>query len=553
MRREGIACLALVLLVAACAPGAPSQSSGVGLQSSAPKRLVAAIQGDPHTVYGPLNPSSNIPGVEDVGELLNAGLSARDNKRVRHPLLAEALPSLENGLWRLLPDGRMETTFRIRAGAAWHDGTAFTSDDLLFEAQVEQDRELPLFLDVAFNYVERVEAVDSRTVVVRWHTPYIKADGLFEDPMARHIVEGTYLEDKASFVQHPYFSRDFVGTGPYRLREWVGGSHLVVVANDQFVLGRPKVAEIEVKFIPDQNTLIANLLAGTVELTLGRGISLEQALEIRERWPEGRMDLTFTNFLALYPQFLNPNPPIVGNLQFRRALLHALNRQEMVEVLQGGLVPMAHSLVSPDEADYKTIEPSIVKYDYDPRKAGQMIETLGITRGPDGLFRDGAGQTLTVQLRVSATRDVSEKAILAAADFWQRVGVVGEPLVTPAQLARDREYRATYSGFELAQQPNELDSLDRYHSSKTPLPENGHVGANRARYRNPDFDALLDRYVTTIPRRERLEVVGQIIHHITDQVLHLSLFYGVEPTLMTRRLKNAAGRVAWDAYQWELG
>ena len=58
-------------------------------------------------------------------------------------LIAETVPSVENGLWRLFPDGKMETTWKIREGAKWHDGAPITTEDLLFTAKLDQDRNMP--------------------------------------------------------------------------------------------------------------------------------------------------------------------------------------------------------------------------------------------------------------------------------------------------------------------------------------------------------------------------------------------------------------------------
>ena len=77
--------------------------------------------------------------------MVHSGLTVRGDQRIRHPQLAEAVPSLENGLWRLLPDGRMETTWKLREGARWHDGVPLTSEDLLFSLQVGRDPEMSAF------------------------------------------------------------------------------------------------------------------------------------------------------------------------------------------------------------------------------------------------------------------------------------------------------------------------------------------------------------------------------------------------------------------------
>src|SRR5439155_19522492 len=94
----------------------------------------------------------------------------------------------------------------------------------------------------------------------------------------KNLLSGANEEDKAGFVQVPYWSDEFVGAGPYRLGEWARGSHLMLRANERYVLGKPRIDEIEVKFIPEHATLMANILAGTVELTVGRNLSIEQSI-----------------------------------------------------------------------------------------------------------------------------------------------------------------------------------------------------------------------------------------------------------------------------------
>jgi ABC-type transport system substrate-binding protein len=142
--------------------------------------------------------------------------------------------------------------------------------------------------------------------------------------------------------------------------------------------------------------------------------------------------------------------------------------------------------------------------------------------------------------------------MFAISDGWQRVGVGVQAMVDPPQRARDREYEATRPGFYLTRNDNIVHSLIRFQSSQTPLPENNFVGQNRNRYMNPEFDALLDRYFTTIPMQERIGVLGQIVHHMTDMVTNLDLFYDVEGALVTRRLQNVTFSRAQNAHEWDL-
>src|SRR5438093_3533847 len=151
------ASLMLISLVVGCAGAAPStgttpgSGSGEAPRQSGPKRVTAVIQGDPHTLYQELNPASRVRGIETLEQLVNAGLSLVDNKGNLHPGLAEQVPSAENGLWQLFPDGRMETTWHIRDGAVWHDGTPVTADDMLFTFRVVQDKDIPIFNNAAYD------------------------------------------------------------------------------------------------------------------------------------------------------------------------------------------------------------------------------------------------------------------------------------------------------------------------------------------------------------------------------------------------------------------
>jgi peptide/nickel transport system substrate-binding protein len=444
---------ATCVALSACAPArsdAPGLAAGQDTRPAAVKRFSAAIRGDPHTLYQKLNPRSNIPGIDDLERLVNSGLTVPDADGRLQARLAEAVPTIENGLWQVFPDGRMETTWRIREGARWQDGRPFTTDDLVFTAQVSRDPEIPVFGHLAYASIETVEAADARTMTVRWRRPYIDADGMFAWggsgggggfalAFPKHLLEAVYAEDKEHFIEHPYWSYDFVGTGPYKIKDWQRGSHLVFEANDLYLLGRPKIDEIRVKFIPDPNTLGANILAGEVDLTLGGRISTEWAMNVRDQWRDGALEMSYRSMLQIYPQFINPTPAIVGDLQFRRAMVHAIDRQQMVDTLQFGLTSVGHTFISPREREYADIEGSIVKYEYDPRRGGQMIEALGYTRGPDGFFRDRNGQKLVVQARTSQGDDLQEKSMYAASDDWTRLGVEVERHLVVPQRASDAE------------------------------------------------------------------------------------------------------------------
>jgi peptide/nickel transport system substrate-binding protein len=558
----------LALLLGCAGPSGPSGGAATGAGESrsptgAPKHITIVIRGNPFTLSEAINAagSGSVPGVSEVEQLIHAGFASEDNDGMLRPKLVEEIPTVENGRWRIFPDGRMETSFRIRRNVVWHDGTPFTADDLLFTARVARDKQIPLSVGAMFEGVERVESPDPRQLVVTWSKPYIWADALFSRtnssrvmPMPRHLLERALEEEKATFTQLPYWTRDFVGLGPFKLRELLEGSHLVAEANPRYVLGRPKIDSVDVKFIPDPNTIAANIMAGTVDLTLGGRFSLEWGLQVRDQWPNGRMEAPLeANWLALYPQLLSPTPAVLGDVQFRRALLHAVNRQEMADTIQAGLSPIAHSIIGPNQPEYKDVESQVIRYEYDPRRAAQLIEGLGYTKGSDGFYQNAAGQRLSFEVRTRQGDDLQEKTLFGVADYWQRAGLGVEPFIFPALRANDREFRAMRPAFEVVRQPGGSDALVRYHGGDTPLPENNFTGINRSRYMNAELDALIDRFHVTIPWRERMQVLGMAVNHMTSQVVAMGIYYAVDPTMISNRLQNVrAQNTAWNAHLWDL-
>ena len=554
--------LAIASALTACASpqAGPVEEGGAATPRLQPKRIVAALRGVPLSLYDPLTSSGGgqQPGSAEMSGLANLGLTVEDNAGERRPMLAEQTPSVENGLWRVFPDGRMETIWRIRENVRWHDGTPATAADVEFTARLEQDAEMPWRIDAAYRFVESVRATDARTVTVTWKEPYIRADQIMLAVLPRHLLASSYEQDKGALLQLPYWNTEFVGTGAFKLKQWDHDLRAVLVANEHFVFGRPKVDEIEVRFVPDVQAMLANLLAGTVELTLGNNASLEQALQVKDQWEQqGRLRTGSSGWQNLNPQFLNPNPAILLDPQFRRALYHAIDRKTMAEQLSYGYSEPADSSIHPGFAEYRYIEPQIVRYAYDPRRASQMIEDLGYRKGSDGMFRDSAGQSLSIQIMATGD-DTNSKPTFAVLDYFRAIGVTPDPEIVPNQRARDLEYRANFRSFALqGGQGFGPDGVRALLSTDARTAERNYVGGNYVRYMNPQVDALVERYFTTIAFNGRMEVLGQLVRHTTENLIWMPLYWRVVPTFIHHRLREvpAAGDVGvqqWNAHLWDV-
>ena len=259
----------------------------------------------------------------------------------------------------------------------------------------------------------------------------------------------------------------------------------------------------------------------------------------------------------MYPQHHRPNPPAIGDPQFRRALVQAIDRQQMADSIQFGMVPIAHSFINPQEPEYRDIEPSIVRYEYDLRRATQIIEEIGYAKGPDGVYRDPGTQRLALEVRTTTVLDIHQKTFLPVVDYWQRLGVAVDPVVLPPQRAVDAELRATFPTFEILRNPTGPSRLGAFHSSQVRLPETNWRGANYMRYQNAEWDALLHRFFTTIPLGERNRVLAQSIHHMTDRLIMMGLFYDTATLMVGHRMQNVAvggqrSLATWNVHDWDL-
>jgi len=553
-------------LLAACAPSkAPTavQSAAAPAAPTSLKRITVGVQTELNALVTRMvrSGAGTRPGMTEIEQLVNAGLSQLDNTNALAAEMAEAVPTTANGLWKVFPDGRMETTWKIRQGAAWHDGTPFTADDLVFSVAAAQDPELPLLRNSSLKLLEKASAPDPSTFVIEWKQPFIDADAIFAAngmvqhlPLPKHILESALTgENKAAYETLPYWSTEFVGLGPFRLQEWRLGQSVVLRANEHFVLGKPKIDEIELRSYPDPNVLEAAMLSESVDLPLGtsRSTSFDMAQDLQARW-NGSVYFTPGNVLAFWPQLLSANPPIVGDARFRKALIQGLNRQEMANAFYAGNTVPADTFIGPDEAEFADVKGSAVHYDFDPRVATAAIEALGYTKDAEGLFRDGGGPRLAFELHSGPT-DILQKSKLSAASQWNQLGIAVTPINDSDAQRADVKYRATMPGFDTARFGS-VTAIQNFKSSEARLPERGYVGLNTSGYMSPELDSLIDRYYVTIPRPERMQLAAQIVHHLSDQVVPVLLFYDVTSTAIGSRVKNVywQGNQLWMATNWDV-
>jgi len=100
--------------------------------------------------------------------------------------------------------------------------------------------------------------------------------------------------------------------------------------------------------------------------------------------------------------------------------------------------------------------------------------------------------------------------------------------------------------------------MKQYLISQTPIAENRFIGQNFTRYMNPEYNDLVLRYFQTIPRAQRIEVLGQILKHQSENLIIMGLFYNVQSVAIGKRVENITNsgvlgfNQTWNAQLWDL-
>lgn len=253
--------------------------------------------------------------------------------------------------------------------------------------------------------------------------------------------------------------------------------------------------------------------------------------------------------VVMFPQFINPNPSTLADTRLRQGLYSAIDRQQMADTIQHGLVSVADSFLTPSSPDYADTLSAVVRYPYDPRRAIQLIESVGYTRDAEGSFRDAANQKLSIGIRANTNDNLAMHSMLAVADFWRPVGVDVDAVPVPVPLQTDRSYVAAFPSFRLQMYPGRSDVFSNFRSAAQPNQSGS--------YTNPEFDTLIDRFQGTVSRPEQVDVLRGIVGHITENLNMMTLFYQLEPTMIGNRVqhvdaKGVGSTPAWNAAEWDV-
>lgn len=384
--------LAAALVLSACGSSSPSGTDG-GSQSGGQTDTTPSTQDGGSTTPAPQQPAAQEKvlvwgrGGDSVsldpiqvtdGESLKVTHQIYEGLLDYAPGSTEVVPVLATE-WEASPDG-LEWTFQLRQGVKFHDGTDFNAEAVKINFDRWRNTSDPLHVGGEFPYysymfggfdeasnIQDVIVVDDYTV--KFVLKNIQASFLQDIAMVPFAIASpkALQENPERLNDHP------VGTGPFRFVSWTKGDRIVLEANPDYWGGKPAIDRLIYRSIPDNNARLVALQAGELDVMDGvepaflPTIQATGQFDIIERPP---MNIGYLAF--------NTQKPPFDNVLIRRAINHAINKEELNTAFYGG---MGIPAVSPLPPSVWGHNPNVPKYEYDPEKAKELLAQAGY--GPD--------------------------------------------------------------------------------------------------------------------------------------------------------------------------
>ncbi len=472
------------LATALLAAGAPASGLvGEAAAQTPPGVLIVGQIAEPKS----LDPQA-VTAVNDFRILMNLydGLVRyKDGTLQVEPALAES--------WTISDDGKTYT-FQLREGVAFHDGTPFDAEAVVFafERMLNEDHPYydtgPFPLSFFFSAVESVTAQDAQTVVFQLKEPYA--------PFLSNLAYPTGLIPSPTAIkeQGEDFGRNPVGTGAFKFEEWDSNTKVVASANADYWGGAPDLKAVVFRPITDANTRVAEMLSGGIDVMVE--VPPDNVATFAE-------DAGFTVHEQAGPHLwfliLNAKEGPFADKRVRQAANYAIDKQALVEnVLQGtaevaaGPTPPAFSW-----AYNEALEP----YPHDPEKARALLKEAG-AEGAELTFyvtQGGSGMLDPVPMGAAIQADLAEVGLEVAIETYEWntfLGKVNPGLEGKADMA------------EMAWMTNDPDTLPYLALRSDAMPDQG--GFNSGYYSNPEVDQLLEQARRATDQAERARLYKQM-------------------------------------------
>lgn len=542
-KRAIVPLLAISSAIAGC--GVTGLGSG---SSDMPKGPIVIIQEqqEPDT----LNPVTSVmmATVDALGPILS-GLVGVDDKMRYFGDLATTVPTLANG--GVKPEGKgMEVIYHLRKNAKWQDGVPVTSADVRFTWQVQMDPAVQASSRTGWDQITSIDDSDPHTAIVHFKSIYAPYLNLFGAILPEHLLESHLKKLDApgdSDFNHCAWNRAPIGSGPFKFKKWVSGDEIEYVANPDYYRGKPKLAGIIMKFVPDNNTAFVMLKSGDIDIYQSASLTQLDQLKLLDG-----VKIEETPSVTYEHLDFNLKNPILAQLPVRQAIAYAIDKKTISRVIYKGIYPPAYSDQVPESYAYNKAVESF--YPFDPAKAEQILDAAGWKPGPDGI-REKDGKKLSFTIVTTAGNKPREEDERVIQWYLRNVGIQLAIQNVPGPTLFGQPDGLLYKDkFDLAlyAYSSSPDPDDIYIWNSTQVPPNGQ---NETRFSNPEVDRLTVEGDQTMDLAKRAAIYRQIQLDLAKYEPMVPLLYWTTIDAINTRVHGfrpnptSAGNL-WNTQDW---
>jgi len=423
-----------------------------------------------------------------------------------------------------IKEGGLVIIFYLRKDVSWHDGHNFDAYDVEFTYRKLIDPKIATPYSGDFERVKSFEVLDDYTIKVTYKEPFAPALASWGMPvLPRHILENQDLNASV-------FSRQPIGTGPYRFKSWRPQEKIELAANPSYFEKRPYIDRCIYRVIPDGATVFLELQAQGLDSS---GISPLQYMR--------QTDTEF--FKKYYRKFRLPgvgytylgynlNNPKFKDKRVRQALNYAIDKQEIINIVLLGLGRVITGPYMPESWAYNN---EVKASPFDLSKARALLKEAGwLDNNGDGwVEKKGEAFEFTIitnqgnEERIKVAQIIQRR--LAEAGVKVKIKVV-EWSVFLTEFIDNRNFEAVLLGWSL---PREPDNYDIWHSSKVKKGEFNFVS-----YRNETVDSLLVKARRTFDQEERKGYYRKIHQIIYDEQPYMFLYAPESLFILHKRFRG---------------
>jgi peptide/nickel transport system substrate-binding protein len=341
--------------------------------------------------------------------------------------------------WTVSEDG-LTWTFTLRQNAKWDDGVPLTAKDVAFTYNYVIQNEMANFTAYT-NLIEKATALDDYTVEFQCSKPKPDMIRSWVPILPEHIWSKVDPKEATSgkYTNNP----PYVGSGPFKAMQWKKTSHVYLVRNPTRWGPKPKIDEIYFMAYTNNDTLLQDLKAGTIDggtdLTTTQITQLqsEPGITARAAKVDEFEDLGFNCYSGP-----SKGHPVLRDAKFRQALNWAVDRQKIADLVWGGDSSEGTTIIPPDyytDPDWHWEPTADVKYTYDPAMAKQKLDEAGYkdTNG-DGV-REYKGKPIELGLIAREESVQSQTTGKLIAGWFEDVGIKVKFEVMDEATLGDRE------------------------------------------------------------------------------------------------------------------